>query len=93
MNELKPCPFCGGKAEMFMVTREQAKQNHFEKWPEKIMDWDIWPESWWVLGCATEECILNVEKLENGIKMKLMFYFTSEEQAINAWNRRKTNDE
>ena len=65
-NELKPCPFCGGEAEVV---------------PHKVFSKAL--EAWKV-DCYRVEC-------KNCHASSYQFWGT-EEQAVNAWNRRADNE-
>ena len=78
MTEIKPCPFCGEKAETFHIpdNDEQERLEH-PKW-----DWNN--PCKWVIGCWTDGCFGNI----NHVTMT----FFNEKDAINTWNRRTEND-
>ena len=62
MNEqLKPCPFCGSKAEI------EHKRNLLT----------------WIVQCSNQSCPASY---------MIGADYETEEQAIDAWNRRATND-
>ena len=82
MNELKPCPFCGGKAYMRMVCRNET----IEKFPDKADALEKYPAKWWVLGCLTPGCILEANPEKHFIK--LGFRAGSEKEAVEKWNKR-----
>lgn len=61
MNELKPCPFCGGEAEAI-------KAHHIFEKP-------------YVVICGNKEC-----------RASLGEFSKTREEAIEAWNRRMTDE-
>lgn len=66
MDELKPCPFCGGKAKL-ITHRNYATNGHADYYVE----------------CGTDGCTMCL----GGI------CFGCAEEAIEAWNRRTSDDE
>ena len=76
--ELKPCPFCGEKAETWQVpfnTDEENARHPLWKWNHSGL---------WVIGCQTEDCHGN---LNNYTKI-----FVTRKQAVESWNRRAEVD-
>lgn len=72
MAELKPCPFCGGTAQVYTYVEEQAI---YDKHTLGFLD----TEERTVYGAGCPECgCIVAEKY-------------SEEQAVEAWNRRANN--
>lgn len=81
MKELKPCPFCGGKAHIRKFKRK-AKNDKGE-----VMKGDY--KTWYGLGCYTPDCIcyMNVDERTT----RFMFIIRDEEAkklTIERWNRR-----
>ena len=72
----KPCPFCGGEANVFQIP---------ENTPEELAthpDWRWNHPGKWIIGCCGKEfeCFGNMNHMT--------MVFTTEEEAIEAWNRR-----
>ncbi len=67
MNELKPCPFCGGDAELRHtdITSEYGRTSY--------------------VTCT--KCLIK------GTMINISFKYSSDERAIEAWNRRATKDD
>ena len=75
MQKIKKCPFCGERGETFQIP---------ENTPEENAEHPLWKwkdGGFWVIGCWTELCL-------GKINHKAMV-FISEEQAIEAWNKRR----
>lgn len=81
-SNLKPCPFCGGKALLYKRTKKTA----IKMFPEKKNAISTFPVAWWVMGCVTEGCIL--EANPDWYYIKLGFRAESKDEAIKKWNRR-----
>lgn len=81
MSELKPCPFCGGKAVLFKTKKitngtDEAKSEKRDHW---------------AIGCETWECILHAdEEIKNA---RLFFRPDSKQVAIDRWNRRAKGEQ
>ena len=78
MTGLKPCPFCGGKADTFHIpenTEEELARHPKWRWNHPGM---------WVIGCDTTLCI--------GNKNSVAMLFMTEKQAAKHWNRRADDD-
>lgn len=75
MCDLKPCPFCGGKAITFQIpenTEEETKTHPKWQWNNPGM---------WVVGCDEDPlCMGNY----NHVTM----LFITKEHAVSTWNRR-----
>ena len=69
MTELKPCPFCGGEAEVYDY---EASQDIYDGQTLGYLDTEYYTA--YGCGCAMYGCIIGEKK--------------SEEDAIEAWNRR-----
>ena len=66
MDKLKPCPFCGGKAELGHTIKESAYGN---------------TSFVFCTNCSA-----------NGKMIRVSSKYSSDERAIEAWNRREKND-
>ena len=82
MYKLKACPFCSGKANIWKCTKKEA----LERFPAKRESIVNYPDSWWVLGCETEGCILEANREKHFIK--IAFRAGSAREAATKWNRR-----
>jgi hypothetical protein len=72
--KLKPCPFCGGEAEIFHFPENdelELRQHPNWKWQYPNM---------YSVGCDTSMCF--------GNRNRATVLFASREQAVEAWNRR-----
>lgn len=78
MTELKPCPFCGGKAVLFQIPYNTTEELH------KHPKWFWNNPGWWTIGCETDGCIANFNHE--------MMLFLGSKQAVDAWNRRADDD-
>lgn len=76
MSELKPCPFCGGKARIRQVKTKDVD----EKFHPVFGDAD----KIYVVGCETWDCLLYLCDRSP----HLMFPMSRRENAVNRWNRR-----
>lgn len=73
-QKIKNCPFCGGKAHSFQIPENNAEERRqHPKW-----DWNY--PGMWVIGCEEMECFGNINNFSR--------IFTTEGNAIRAWNRR-----
>lgn len=82
--ELKPCPFCGGKAEFYLSGIEQ------HKFPDRIK---------WIFSIRCSQCrasssggLANIVEinLENDGQMRV--FADDREKAVEHWNRRSNNE-
>ena len=73
-KQLKPCPFCGGKAIIFQIPYNTTEELH------KHPSWFWNNPGWFTVGCETEMCIASVNHE--------MMLFINSKQAEEAWNRR-----
>lgn len=83
MLELKPCPFCGGHAKLWSVTRTDAC----------ITDGTIGQPgtSYGVITFCLPSCPYgNAAARAYGVLGPI--HYTSAEAAANAWNRRRTDE-
>lgn len=84
-KELKPCPFCGGKAKLVSFPAgTEASCNGKEKY-------NPFSAGVVLMGCETEGCILHMDIEAH--KASLFFLFGSEDEAAKGWNRRVTADD
>lgn len=74
MNDLKPCPFCGGEAIIFQIPYNSEEELHQHPY------WFWNNPGWFTVGCLTDMCIANVNH-------EMMLFLNSKE-AAEAWNRR-----
>lgn len=74
MNDLKPCPFCGGEAIIFQIPYNSEEELHQHPY------WFWNNPGWFTVGCLTDMCIANVN-------YEMMLFLNSKE-AAEAWNRR-----
>ena len=79
MNELKPCPFCGGNAIISVVDRAKANGDGLVLKNLPVM--------FVLIGCTTPGCILHLDVPNR--KGSLFFGFGSKEEAAEKWNRRQ----
>ena len=79
-EELKPCPFCGGKARLrYIRTRTViAPLGNVAPIPKG--------RGYWTIGCDTYDCILYFQPFSN--RPRLMFCDGSKSFMIDRWNRR-----
>jgi hypothetical protein len=93
MNELKPCPFCGGKPEFIDNSGEHYNKNNVSARPGRtflrretvsrgsrrtMVNYYVYLVKDWQVHCSTKGCFArNLNK-----------HFHSKEEAIEAWNRR-----
>lgn len=68
------CPFCGANGETFQIPTNDKEENmQHPKW--------VWNDpGMWLVGCWTDGCLGNINN-----KARV---FISEDEAIQAWNRR-----
>ena len=87
MNELKPCPFCGGKVSIILCDDEgNLHDESYREHPYSGLGF--------MLHHAHEdnpECPIASYECDGGILGGVYIYDT-EEQAAEAWNRRVDND-
>lgn len=91
--ELKPCPFCGGKANVYEYTKAEAKnlvmrmhygENEKKEAIDHVMEMPV--DTWAIIGCETEDCILYANKKKH--MSSLFFRETSAERIAEKWNKR-----
>lgn len=85
MSELKPCPFCGGKASVMDNANEEVSYGAFGYGTRGYPTW---------YRCYCTECGAAGEpvRIEKGGENNTFYEKYTKEKAIEAWNRR-ANDE
>lgn len=84
MSELKPCPFCGKTVATISDAHETEECFHFES--------DVCPCEEFEVACSCGMKLI-VCGINDGGRGASTGYFNSEEEAINAWNKRYKEDE
>jgi hypothetical protein len=74
---LKPCPFCGSKAQIVHIPENTPEEN------ARHPNWEWKNPGMFVVGCFGDlMCMGNI----NHVTM----IFSTEEEAVKTWNRRET---
>lgn len=86
MTELKPCPFCGGKAVIQIRDDEgNMREDEYENDPRSGLSYSIghYHED-------NEDCPIASYQIDGG--QMGVYLYNSKEEAIEEWNRRVNND-
>ena len=84
MGELKPCPFCGGKAHIRKI-HGRARDNNGDVIKGKYHDW-------YALGCYTQDCICFLNIDSRSARFMFVGSIDGKETAIERWNRRAEHE-
>ena len=86
MAELKPCPFCGGEADVMNNENETVNYRAFGFGARGYA-------TWYKCYCKTCGATGATAKVEKGCEFNTFWQKDAKNNAINAWNRRKGEGE